>query len=72
MWRIGSIEANDVVIMVLNPNPSQEASTGVVFGLYVQHQAADFADELLPHKLKIVVILLEIPIKHDHLSKADR
>ena len=59
--RIGTVEADDVVFAVFNPDPAQEASAGIALGLNVDHDATHFPEKLLPHKFEVVVLLLESP-----------
>ena len=73
MGRISAIEANNVVVLVFNPYPSQESPVaGVLFGLNVDDQAAHFSKELPANELEFVVLLLEILIQHDHLGETQR
>src|SRR5438445_12208457 len=73
MMRISAIKANNVVVLVFNPYPSQKSPVaGVFFGLNVDDQAAHFSKELPANELEFVVLLLEILIQHDHLGETQR
>ena len=41
-----------------------------VLGLNVEHDAAHFSEKFLAHEFEVVVLLLKIPVEHDHLGKA--
>ncbi len=70
MRRIGSVEADNVVVAVLNPDPAQEPPARIVLGLNVDHDATHFSKKLLPHKFEVVVLFLKVSVEHDHLSEA--
>src|SRR5580692_11039973 len=61
---VASIEPDDVVVLILNPYPAQEAHTLLPFpGLNVNHQAAYLAQKFAPNKIELVIALLEIGVE---------
>src|SRR5437899_1788302 len=68
---VSSIEADNIVVLILHPDSSGKSSTaGVLLGLYVDHEATDFSQEFSPDKPEVVVLALHVFVKHHHLRKA--
>jgi len=63
-----------VIILILHPDPADEASFVVLpYGIDVEDQTTNFAQELAPNELKIVVLAIEaIHVQVDHLQEALR
>src|SRR5208282_3668340 len=73
MRVVSAIEANDVVILVLDPDTAKKpAFASVLLRRHVHHYAAYFAQKFPPHEREIVVLTLKILIEHYHLGKAQR
>ncbi len=68
---VSAIEANDVIILVFNPDASHEPAMVALFGgCHVENQAAHFAKEFAANIVKLVVLLIEaVGIDKDHLQK---
>ena len=69
MWKtrfscgdeISSVETNDVVVLVFDPDaPFEEAIAGVFFRRNVEHHAANVAQKLAVHVAEVVVGAVEI------------
>src|SRR6516164_8875954 len=70
---VGSVETDDVKLLVLNPNAANEQTFGCVLSRHhVNHVAANLAKELLPDEVKRVVLFLEVPVEDSHLSEPFR
>src|ERR1700730_18664484 len=70
MRRIGSVEADNVVVAVLNPDSAEEPAACAVLGLNVDHDATHFSEKFLAHEFEVVVLLLKVSVEHDHLGEA--
>ena len=71
--RVGSVQADDVVVLVLNPDPADEqAITSVFLWRDIEHHAAHVADELTVNIAEVVVITIEaLAVNKHHPGKAD-
>ncbi len=70
---IRAVEANDVVVLIFHPDAAFEASDFLIFfGLNIDHQAANFTQELTADEVEVVVLLLKIGGENHHLGKAHR
>src|SRR5713101_8296523 len=70
---IGAIEPNDVKVPIFHPNPYGEKTLGrFLAGLDIDHDAAYFPEEFLPHEIEVVVALLEVAVEDHHLREALR
>src|SRR5437588_9742076 len=71
---VGAVKANDVEILVLNPDSSEKASLARLrIRRDVKHQAAHFAQEFTSYIIKLVVLLIEsIRVDENHLQEAVR
>src|SRR6202795_711966 len=69
---VRAIEAHHVVVLILNPDASEEAALAGFFTRgYVEHQAAHFAEEFAAHVIEFIVLLIEaVGVDEDHLQKA--
>src|SRR6202163_3293294 len=69
---VSAIEAHHVVVLILNPDASEEAPfAGLFTGGYVEHQAAHFSEKFAAHVIEFIVLLIEaIGVDEDHLQKA--
>ena len=71
LGKVGSVEADNVVILIFDPDPAHETCGLLTFlGLYIDDQAAELSQKFAPHKSEVVVFLLEIRVEHHHLSEA--
>ena len=63
-----------MIILILHPDPANEASFVVLpYWIDVEDQTTNFAQELAPNVLKIVVLAIEaIHVQVDHLQEALR
>ena len=70
---IGSVQADDVEVLIFYPDAAQEAaSSGVFFRCYVKYQRADVARELAPDVAEIIVRPVEIvAVGVNHPGKAE-
>ena len=72
MGIVGAVEAHDVVILVFDPDPAQEAAlAGVLLGGDVQDNATHLAQEFAAHESEVVVLALKILVEDHHLGKAE-
>src|SRR5258708_19864026 len=71
MWIVSAVEADDVVVLILDPDAAEETPlAGVFLRSDVHHDAAYFAEELAPHEREIIIPTLKILIEDHHLGKA--
>src|SRR6202521_5810705 len=71
MRIVSAIEADDVVVLVLDPDPAEEpALAGVFLGCDIHDDAAYFAEKLAADETEIVIPALKILIHDHHLGKA--
>src|SRR5579864_4682337 len=70
---VSSVETNDVVVLIFDPNPAQESGCLFTFtGLNIDHQAPNFTQKFTPYKVELVITLLEVAIEHHHLGESHR
>ncbi len=70
---VSSIEANDVVVLVLDPDAAQEVRAfDVFFRDHVEDQRAYVSEELLAKILQLIVIFIELVIEKDKLHEPER
>src|SRR5580765_2224357 len=70
---VGAVETDDVIVLVLDPDPALKARYLVSLARQnIDHEAAHIAKELTAHESEFVITLLEIRVDHDHLGKAHR
>src|SRR5215471_21656566 len=70
---ISAVEADDVVVLVFDPDASFEtSSTGVFPGRYIDDDAAHLTQKFATHECKVVILALEIFIENHHLREAER
>src|SRR5438552_4865356 len=62
---IGSVEADNIVMLVFYPNSPNETAAGMLFRLDVDYQATDLSQEFSSDKVKVVVLALKVVV-HDH------
>src|ERR1700693_2771907 len=69
---VSAIEAHHVVILILNPDSSEEAAlAGLLARGYVEHQAAHFSQEFAPHIIEFIVLFIEAAgVDKNHLQEA--
>src|SRR6202051_4002628 len=69
---VSAIEAHHVVILILNPDASEEAPfAGLVSWAYVEHHAADFSEKFAAHVIEFIVLFIEtVGVDENHLQKA--
>src|ERR1700733_7649090 len=69
---VSAVETHHVVILILNPDASEEAAfAGLFTGSYVEHQAAHFTEEFAAHVIEFIVGLIEtIGVDENHLQEA--
>src|SRR4029077_13958256 len=61
--EVGAVEADDIVILVFDPDtPLKAPRRGLRFGLDINHETANFAEELPAHKREVVILLLEVGV----------
>ena len=71
MRIVSAVEANDVVVLIFDPDAAEEpALAGVFLGGDVHDDAAYFPKELAADESVIVIPALEILIEDHHLGKA--
>src|SRR5215470_45184 len=71
MGGVGSVEPDDIKIVIFDPNPSREQSfRRRFFRLDINDYAPHVSQKLSPNKRKIVIVLLKVRIKHHHLGKS--
>ena len=72
MRIVGAVEADNVVILVFNPDTSQEAAlAGVFLWRDIHYHAADLAEKLAADECEIVKLTLKILIEHHHLCETE-
>ena len=70
---VDTVEPDDVEIPILYPDAPCEQSLACFFTrANIYNNAANFAEEFLPHVLEVVAALLEVSINERHLCKAVR
>ena len=70
---VRAIKADNVVVLVLNPNSPEEAhGLFALPRLYVNDEATQFSQEFATDKSELVVLFLKISVEQDHLRKAHR
>src|SRR6202162_4528625 len=69
---ISAVEAHHVVILILNPDASEEAAfPGLFTRGNVEHQAAHFAEEFAADVVEFIVLFIEtIGVNENHLQEA--
>src|ERR1700693_3416162 len=69
---VSAIETHHVVILILNPDASEEAAfAGLFAGSNVEHQAAHFTEEFAAHVIEFIVLFIEtIGVAENHLQEA--
>ena len=73
MRIVSAVEADDVVVLVFDPDAAEEPALASVFlGRDVDDDAAHFAEELAADESEIVILALKILIEDHHLGKAQR
>ena len=71
--KVSSVETNDVVVLIFDPDSTQEARCLFTFaGLNIDHQASNFTQKFTPNKVELVIALLEIAVEHHHLGESHR
>src|SRR5271157_308878 len=72
MRKVGSVEADDVEILIFDPDAAEEAALArVLFGSDVDHDAAHFAEKLAAHKREVIIAALKILVEDDHLRETE-
>src|ERR1700688_3128122 len=71
---VSAIEAHHVVILIFNPDASEEAAfAGLWTGGHVEHEAAHFSEKFTAHVIELVVLFIEaIGVDENHLEEAVR
>src|SRR5215469_13498992 len=70
---VRTVEANDVVSLILDPDPAQKSDRFLSFPrLNIDHQTADFTEKFSPNEVELVVLLLEIAVHNHHLRESQR
>src|ERR1700732_254774 len=69
---VRAIEAHHVVILILNPDASEEAALAGFFTRgYVENQAAHFAQEFAADVIEFIVLFIEaVGVDENHLQEA--
>src|SRR5215469_13992436 len=70
----GPVEANDVEILVFDPEPSEKTPmSGILLRGDVEHQATNIAEKLAAHVVKLVVLAVEVvAVGVNHPREAER
>src|SRR3954462_1361814 len=68
---VGPVEANDIEVLVLNPNPADKfCFAAVSFRLHIKNKTANLTEKFPPHVDKVVVGAVEIfVIDQNHVGK---
>src|ERR1700730_532887 len=73
MRIVGAVEADHVVILILDPHPAQEASGSCALpGHDINNETTNFTQKLAAHKSELVIFFLKVSIKEHHLGEAER
>ena len=70
---IGAVEADNVVVLIFHPDAADKAAIPrALLGLYIDDDAAHFAQKFAAHEGEVVVLALEVLIEHHHLRETQR
>ena len=73
MRRIRSVKADNVVILVFDPDaPDEMAGARISLGGDVHHDAAHFPEKLAADKGEVVILALKILVENRHLGETER
>ena len=73
LWLVGAVDADNVVLLVFNPDATDEMRTfDLLVGHHVEHERPDVAQKLLSLIFEVIVVLIEAVAQEDKLHEALR
>src|SRR5579863_7093453 len=73
MRRVGSVEADNIVVLIFDPDAAQKtASTRVFLRSHINYDTANLTQKLATNKVEGIKLALEVLIENRHLGKSQR